>query len=587
MMIAPRWRSALLVVCAVALFLPLRLAFSQMMGSGRSAAAKRPLPEGMKAPGVRFEDLAASAGLTGVNVSGSDHQQDYIVENTGNGAAIFDYDNDGLPDVFLVSADRFDKPPGQKVTHRLYHNLGHLKFEDVTQKSGITHTDWGQGVCAGDVDNDGKIDLFVTAWGFNHLWHNQGDGTFRDETIERGLGAPKRWSTGCAFVDYDRDGHLDLVVAHYLVFDPAKVARPADPNHCSWKGFPVVCGPMGLTPDSMSLYHNDGHGHFTDVTESAGLSKARGAGLTVLTGDFNDDGWPDLYVTCDSTPSLLFVNKHDGTFEEAGVVNALAYNEDGREQSGMGASAADYDHDGFMDIVKTNFADDIPNLYRNDGGGFIDQTVRAGLAVHTQLVGWGVGFLDFDNDGWKDILIVNGHVYPDIDSRNVGQTFRQPRLLYWNRHDGQFFDISDAAGPGINVPHSSRGLAIGDLDNDGDQEIVVINMHQGPSLLKNYGDRGNSILIQALTASGRDAIGAKLTVIAGGMKQIDEVRSGGYYISQGDFRVHFGLAKATAADLTVRWPDGKQESFPNLPAHHWIVVRQGRGVVRSVALERN
>lgn len=556
-------------------------AISQMTGGGRTALPRRPLPPGIKAPAVRFEDLAAKGGLVGVNVSGSDKQQSYIVENTGTGVAIFDYDNDGLPDIFFVNGDRFDRPGGAP-THFLYHNLGGLRFEDVTQKSGITHNDWGQGVCAGDVDNDGKIDLFVTAWGHNVLWRNQGDGTFRDETAERGLAGPKRWSTGCSFLDYDRDGNLDLFVAHYLNFDPAKVAKPGDPHQCTWKGFPVVCGPMGLPPETMSLYHNDGKGRFTEVSDRAGLKGVKAAGLTVLTGDFDNDGWTDVYVAGDSTPSLHFLNKRDGSFEEVGAYTGIAYNEDGHEQSGMGASAADYDGDGLLDIVKTNFTDDIPNLYRNLGrGNFSEVTAAAGLAARTNFVSWGCGFLDFDNDGWSDILIVNGHVYPDIDKRNVGQTFHQQRLLYWNRHDKEFYDVSDDAGPGIVAGHSSRGLAVGDLDNDGDVEVVVVNMHEGPSLLKNYGDRGNSILIQALTPEGRDAIGARLSVTAGGRTQIGEVRSGGYYVSQGDFRVHFGLAGETKADLTVRWPDGKTETLRGLEAGNWITVREGGGILRT------
>ena len=576
----------LIAAAAIVIAVIAQRGLSQMTGSGKSALPKRPLPADLHAPVTRFEDLARRAGLTGVNVSGSDVQQTYIVENTGTGVAIFDYDNDGLPDLFFVNGDRFDRK-GPVPSHFLYHNLGGLRFEDVTAKSGITNDDWGQGVCAGDVDNDGNIDLFVTSWGRNVLWRNQGNGTFRDETKERGLDAPKRWSTGCAFFDYDRDGHLDLLVAHYLKFDPAKVAKPGDPGQCMWMGFPVVCGPMGLPPETMSLYHNDGHGHFTDVTESAGLGTAKAAGLSVLTGDFDNDGWPDVFVAADSTPSLYFRNMHDGTFKESGVLVGVAYNDDGHEQSGMGAAAADYDHDGWLDIVKTNFTGDIPNLYRNLGKvGFTEVTAMAGLAVHTQFVGWGCGFLDFDNDGWKDILIANGHVYPEIDKRGVGQNFKQPRLLYWNRRDGQFFDISDASGAGITTPHSSRGLAVGDLDNDGDVEVAIVNMHESPSLLKNFGERGNSLLVRLLTSSGRDAIGARLTLRSGNMTQIDEVRSGGNYISQSDFRIHFGLAAETKADLTVRWPDGATESFRDIPAGQWVTIQQARGIVRSKKFAR-
>ena len=535
---------------------------------------------------VRFEDLAAKAGLTGVIVSGSDKQQAYIIENTGTGLAILDYDNDGLPDIFFVNGDRFERS-GQAPTHYLYHNLGGLRFEDVTRKSGILHNGWGQGVCAGDADNDGYIDLFVTSWGQNTLWRNQGNGTFRDETKERGLSAPARWGTGCAFFDYDRDGHLDLMVAHYLKFDPAKVARPGEHGACTWKGFPVSCGPMGLPPETMSLYHNDGHGHFTDVTHQAGIDTAKAAGFTVLTGDFDNDGWPDVYVTGDSTPSLHFLNKRNGTFEEVGAYTGIAFNEEGHEQSGMGTSAADFDRDGFLDILKTNFTDDTPNLYRNLGNGtFSEITGPAGLAVHTNFVSWGCAFMDFDNDGWKDIFIANGHVYPDIDARGVGENFHQSRLVYWNRHDKQFFEVTPQAGPGVVAGHSSRGLAVADLDNDGSLEVVIANMQEGPSLLKNFGERGNAVLIQALTASGRDAMGARLTVTAPGGTQVDEVRSGGYFVSSGDFRVHFGLGVDTSFDLGVRWPDGKTESFRGLAANQWIAVRQGKGIVRKQKLAK-
>jgi hypothetical protein len=572
---------------AILLAATLFAAFAQMTGGGRSALPKRPLPPGLKAPVVRFEDIAAKAGLTGINVSGSDKQQMYIVENTGTGVAVFDFDSDGLPDLFFVNGDRFDDA-APRPHHHLYRNLGGLRFEDVTAKSGIEHTGWGQGVCAGDFDNDGRTDLYIGYWGQNSLYRNLGDGRFKDEAKERGVAGPtRRWSTGCAFLDYDRDGWLDLLVAHYLEFDPAKIPRPGQKGACMWKGFQVVCGPMGLPPETMTLYHNDGNGRFTDVSAKAGIASAKAAGLSVLTGDFDNDGWPDIYVTGDSTPSLHFLNKRDGTFEEVGAYTGIAYNEDGKEQSGMGASAGDYDRDGLLDIVKTNFTDDMPNLYRNLGrGNFSEVTARVGLGIHTQFVSWGVAFFDFENDGWKDILIANGHVYPDIDGRGIGQTFRQPRLLYWNRRDGEFFDVSPEAGPGIADRHSSRGLAVADLDNDGALEVVIVNMHEAPSLLRNTGEHGNALLVQALTAAGGDAIGARLSLTAGGKTQIDEVRSGGYYVSQGDLRVHFGLAGAATADLTIRWPDGKSDSYPGLPAGHIIRIQQGKGVSGKIPFSK-
>ncbi len=562
------------------LFLLPRTALSQMASSGATDQPVRPLPRGMKPPAVDFRDIGSQAGLDAVVVSG-EMDQTYVVENTGTGVAVLDYDNDGLPDIFLVQGDRL-KPESTPLTPHLYHNLGGLKFEDVTAKAGIGHLGWGQGVCAGDVDNDGHVDLFIGQWGHNVFLHNQGNGTFRDETRERGFYRPEsRWSTGCAFIDYDRDGHLDLVVANYIDFNAQETPRPRTSSGCNWKGIPVPCGPRGLKGETMTLYHNDGHGHFTDVTKQAGVETPREYyGFTVLTGDFDNDGWPDFFVTCDSTPSLYFHNKRNGTFEEMGLSSGLAFNEDGREQAGMGATAADYDGDGYLDIFKTNFSNDTNTLYRNLGDGvFADVTSKAGLAVHTQYVKWGTAFLDFDNDGWKDLFVAAGHVYPFVEKYGIGEEFKQPRQLFWNRGDGQFFDMSSTAGPGITAKHSSRGLAVADFDNDGSVEIVVVNLFEPPSLLKNFGPRGNSLLIRAMTASGRDAIGARITVTAGGRKQIDEVRSGGYHISQGDFRVHFGLGHETKADVSIRWPQGTTETVRGVDAGQWIVVHEGKGIV--------
>ena len=571
-------------IAAIVLALSLsieRRALSQMISSGVRNQPARPLPPGMKAPAVDFRDVAAEAGLSAVIVSGDDQDQSSVLESTGTGVAIFDYDNDGLPDIFLVQGDRF-KPGPVPLTPHLYHNLGGLRFEDVTEKAGIGHTGWGQGVCAGDVDNDGYVDLFITQWGHNVFLHNMGNGTFRDETRERGLDRPaSRWSTGCAFIDYDRDGWLDLVVANYVDFDAQRTPRPRERSGCNWKGIPVPCGPRGLKGETITLYRNVGHGHFTDVTKQAGIrTPPEHYGFTVLTGDFDNDGWPDIFVACDSSPSLYFHNKRNGTFEEIGFMTGVAVNEDGREQGGMGATAADYDGDGYLDIFKTNFSDDTNTLYRNLGDGtFGDVTNRAGLAGQTRYVNWGTAFVDVDNDGWKDLFVAAGHVYPFVGKYGLDEEFRQPRQLYWNRGDGQFFDMSSAAGPGISAKHSSRGIAVGDLDNDGSEEIVVVNLFEPPSLLKNFGPRGNALLIRALTASGRDAIGARITVTSGQRKQIDEVRSGGYHISQGDFRVHFGLGSINKVDVTVRWPQGAIETFKDVAANQLIVAREGQGIV--------
>ena len=552
-------------------------------GNGVATPAK-PLPPGIKPPVVRFEDIATEAGLTGVNVSGAANNKQFIVETTGTGVAIFDYDNDGLPDILFVNGGRFLES-GAPPTPLLYHNLGGLKFEDVTKKAGLTYTGWGQGVCAGDFDNDGNVDLFITGWGHNVLYHNRGDGTFQDETETRGLSSPQtRWSTGCAFVDFNRDGALDLVVVHYIEFDPAKTPHPGEKSQCQWKGLPVICGPRGLPGETISLYQNDGHGHFTDVSDRMHITTRKDYYcFTPLVADFDNDGWPDFYVACDSTASLYFHNLKGERFEEIGVQAGVAYNEEGREQAGMGTTAADFSHDGRFDIFKTNFADDTHTLYHNQGdNSFTDATIESGLAVNTRYLGWGTAAVDIDNDGWEDLILANGHVYPEVDTGHTGEKFKQGRLLYWNRGDGQFFDLSPQAGSSILDGHASRGLAIGDLDNDGDEEVVIVNMGESPSLLKNFAPpAGHSILIRLLTATNRDAIGARVTLTANGQTQIDEVRSGGSYISQNDFRLHFGLGKENLANLSIRWLDGKTESFSKVAAGQIVTIEEGKGIVRK------
>ncbi|MCU1271542.1 MAG: ASPIC/UnbV domain protein [Acidobacteriaceae bacterium] len=557
-------------------------AHAQGVATGGTAVPARPLPAGMKAPVVEYRDIAKQAGLDGVNISGSETSKQYIVETTGNGVAIFDFDNDGLPDIFLVNSGSLDKDAVQP-KHFLYHNLGGLKFEDVTDKAGIKLTGWGQGVCVGDVDNHGYPDLFITQWGQSVLYRNLGNGTFKDETKQRGLASAKpRWSTGCAFLDFNHDGFLDLVVVHYVDFDLAHTPHPGQTSQCQWKGKPVMCGPRGLPPETLSFYQNDGHGNFTDVSDQLHISGPRNYyGFTALTGDFDNDGWPDIFVACDSTASLYYHNLGGKRFEEIGVRAGLAYNEDGREQAGMGAAAADFDGDGLLDIFKTNFADDTHTMYRNQGANnFEDDTIGSGLAVNTKYLGWGTAFLDFDNDGWKDLIVANGHVYPEVDTGHTAEKYKEPRLLYWNRGDGQFFDLSSQGGSGITDVHSSRGLAVGDLDNDGSEEVLISNMGEAPSLLKNFADNGNSLLVRALT-SARDAIGARITVTAGGHKQIDEVRSGGSYISQNDLRLHFGLGSASTADISVRWLDGKVENFKSAAAGQILTIEEGKGIVRT------
>jgi enediyne biosynthesis protein E4 len=577
------------VICMIAPLLFLSRSAQAQMGvatGGGVAVPGKPLPSGMKPPVIDYRDIATEAGLTGVNTSGPERGKLYIIESTGLGVAIIDYDNDGLPDIFMVNGGRLQANKTVPAPFSLYHNLGGLKFEDVTQKAGLTHAEgWGQGVCAGDIDNDGHVDLFVTQWGQNILYHNQGDGTFRDETKERRLTTPQtRWTTGCAFVDFNRDGFLDLVVAHYVDFDLGQTPHPGEKSECRWKGLPVMCGPRGLPGETITLYENDKQGHFADVSDRLHITTAKMYyGFSPLVGDFDNDGWPDIYVACDSTASLYYHNLGGKRFEEIGVQAGVAYSDDGAEQAGMGVAAADFTHDGMLDIFKTNFADDTPTFYRNRGkDNFTDKTIESGLAVSAKYVGWGTSALDFDNDGWPDLIIADGHVYPEVDHDQAGESFKQPRLLFWNRGDGQFFNMSSVAGPGIVAPHSSRGLAVGDLDNDGQQEIVIVNMAEGLSLLKNFSPRlGNSILIRALTGTARDAIGAQITVTSGGRSQMDEVRSGGSYMSQSDFRLHFGLGTAISTDVSIRWPDGKVDNFRAVAADQIVTIQQGKGIIHK------
>jgi hypothetical protein len=535
-------------------------------------------------PIAQFVDIAAKAGLTASNVFGGVDTKKYIIETTGTGVAIFDYDNDGWPDIFLVNGTKLEKlPAGKAPTSHLYHNNHDGTFTDVTEKSGLNRSGWGQGVCVGDYDNDGWEDLYVTYYGKNVLYHNNGDGTFTGVSEKAGVaGSGKLWGTGCAFVDYDRDGKLDLMVANYVDFDLATAPAPGERASCVWKGVPVMCGPRGLPWTRNTLYHNLGSGKFEDVTTQAHIDQTTGHySFSVSTLDFNDDGWPDIYVACDSTPSILYRNNKDGTFTDVAVSLGAAFNEDGKEQAGMGSTVGDFNGDGKLDIFKTNFSDDTATLYRNNGDGtFDDVTYAAGLGLHTQYLGWGTMFLDFDNDGWPDLLLVNGHVYPEVDKQNVGSNFQEPRILYRNNGDGKFTDVSDVAGSAINTVSSSRGLAIGDLWNDGRISAVISNMSAPASLLENQLRSGNHwIAIRTVgTRSNRDGIGARITVKAGKRLLVDEVRSGSSYISNNDMRVHFGLGSATKVDSAqVRWPSGLTEQFSEMSVDSIHLLKEGSG----------
>ncbi|MGA2600502.1 MAG: CRTAC1 family protein [Bryobacteraceae bacterium] len=507
-------------------------------------------------PSPEFRDIAKEAGLTRSFPNGGDKTKEFIIETTGSGVAFIDYDNDGFPDIFIVS--------GEGGSNRMYHNDGHGHFTDVTKALGLESSGWGEGVCAGDYDNDGFTDLFVTYWGQNRLYRNIGGKRFEDVTEQAHLKQDRtRYNTGCAFFDYDRDGHLDLFVANYLKFDFATTPKPGANAYCFYRNMPVNCGPRGLPFDTNILYHNKGDGTFEDVSEKSGIAAVTGHyALSVLAEDVNDDGLPDIYVACDQTPSLLFINQGDGTFSEEAVLRGVAFDENGKALSGMGLAAADYDGDGRIDIFRTNFSDEHETLYHNRGDGeFDDVTLAAGLGHNTRFVSWGCVFFDFDNDGWNDLLVVNGHVFPEIDRLPTDIRFRDRAILYHNTGKGTFEDISETAGPGIVVRHSARGLATGDIDNDGTLEILANNQNEPPSLWKQTRRAaGHWILLQlAGTKSNRSAIGARVTVTAGGRKQVDEVRSGGSYLSQSDLRLHFGLGEAARIEsVEVRWPSGAQ-----------------------------
>ena len=558
---------------------------------------KEALPPSSDA-GVTFTNVARESGLNVKTIFGGEHTNKYLLETTGCGVAFYDYDNDGWLDIFLVNGSRLEGFPAEsEPTSHLFRNNRDGTFTDVTLKAGVAHSGWGQGVCVGDFDNDGWDDLFVTYYGKNVLYHNNGDGTFTDVSQKAGVaGKGTRWNTGCAFVDYDRDGRLDLFVANYIDLDLATAPVP-ESGPCLYKSVMVACGPPGLQGGKNILYHNNGDGSFSDVSEAAGIFRANGTyGLGVLTADFDNDGWPDIYVANDSTASALYHNKKNGTFEDIAIEAGCALSPDGKPQAGMGVAAADYDLDGNLDIVKTNFAGDTPSLYHNLGGGsFEDATFTAGLGAHTQYLGWGCGFLDFDNDGWPDILICNGHVYPEVEQLKTEAGYAQRKLLYRNLRNGHFADISLQAGSGISDPVASRGCAFGDFDNDGDIDVVVNTVNDYPQLLRCDSKQANNwIKVRTIgTKSNRSGIGVRLkcvTHVPGEAKphqQIDEVRSGGSYISQNDLRVHFGVGKAEKIDvLEVRWPSGQVDTIKDIKVNQLIFVKEGEGVVRAMRFDK-
>ncbi len=575
---------------------------------GLLAAARAALPQGVTTRNVtpqprakpsglpylaQFTDVAATAGLRFPSVYGEVDHKDYILETIGCGCAFIDYDNDGWPDLFVLSGTRVHHPPTGN-SNRLYHNNRDGTFTDVTEKAGLLSTGWSSGVCIGDYNNDGWEDIFITQWGENRLHRNNGDGTFTDVTREAGLwhGGPARWGTGCTFTDYNRDGHLDLVVSNYLVFDFEHAPVPGANTNCNFKGVPVNCGPRGLQYGRHSLYRNNGNGTFTDVSVESGIDAIHETyGLAVVAADFNDDGWPDIYIACDSTPSVLLINQHDGTFKNEAVQRGVALSEDGMEQAGMGVAVGDLFNSGRFDIFKTHFADDTNVLYRNLGkGNYDDVTSSSGIGVETRFIGWGAAAADFQNSGMEDVLFVTGNVYPEIAAKLPQYPLATPRVLFRNLGKGKFEELIDAAGPGIAAAHCSRGLALGDFDNDGDLDVLITNLNEPPSLLRNdLKGKTNWVKLKLVgVVSNRSAIGARVTAHygdAGSPKSLmHEVLSASSFLSSNESRLHFGLGASTQVDITVRWPNGLASTFSHLAANHLHTLHENGKTVSSSRL---
>jgi hypothetical protein len=549
-------------------------------------AAAAPL-SGATSSFSRFVDVAASAGLTQIIPYGNSKQATYIIEVMGGGCAFFDYDNDGWMDVLIVGGRFEDRVPEGGGT-RLYHNNRDGTFRDVTTQAGLTSSGWETGVCVGDYDNDGFEDLFLTAYGQNRLMHNNGDGTFTDVTEKAGLrNVRPRFGSGCTFVDYNRDGHLDLFVANYtdVTFETLPKPNLQMPN-CNFEGVPVNCGPSGLPFPVHSLYRNKGDGTFIDVSKESGIGSIRGSyGLTAVAFDADEDGWPDIFVACDSTPSLLLMNNRDGTFREEGLLRGVALSGEGHAMAGMGVGVGDYNLDGRLDVLRTDFLHQASSLYRNLGRGeFEDATVAAGLGAERRFITWGCGIVDLDNDGYPDILEVTGTIYPELEARYPDRyPSRSPRLVFRNLGNGRFKELGSEAGPGIAAPHTSRGCAFGDFDNDGDMDILVMNQNEPPSLLRNDAPPGNHWLKVRLegTKSNRSAIGARIIARYGARSQAQAVLSQISYLSANDPRLHFGLGAEKRASLEIFWPSGNTEKVASVDANQLVLVREGAGVIRA------
>jgi enediyne biosynthesis protein E4 len=549
------------------------------LAAGISTAAAPAPPSAPVAPEVLWKDVTAQTGITFTHHSAPEKK--YIVESMSGGVALFDYDNDGKLDIYLVDSLTVDTARETSASHSaLYRNKGDGTYESVGGKAGVEHAGWAMGVCAADLDSDGWVDLYVTAFEKNHLYRNNHDGTFTDIAAASGV-VGGGWSTGCAFGDYDRDGDLDLFISRYVKVDLDHLPEFGSAKTCEYRGIAVQCGPRGLPGEGDLLYRNDGKGKFTEVGVAAGVADPKGYfGLGAAWFDGNGDGWPDLYVANDSTPSFYYVNQKDGTFKESAFPMGVAVSEDGSEQGGMGVAIGDYLGTGRLSIFKTNFSEEYNNLYRNDGDHFTDVSFRAGVAASSlPYVGWGTAFVDYDNDGWQDILVVNGHVYPQLDKARLGASapYRQRKLLYRNKGDGTFDEVSARYGPVLMDPRVQRGMAIGDLDNDGRVDVVVNDLDGGPQVMRNeMSGTGHWLIVKlAGRAPNMSAIGAVVTLKAGALTQKRLVRSGTGYISQDDLRPHFGLGASAQADwVEVLWPDQTTTRVEKVKADQIVEIKQ-------------
>ena len=537
---------------------------------------------------VRFTDVAEQAGLTHPSIYGDSDRKRFIIETNGAGVALVDFDRDGWLDALVLSGTRLERtsrremmwPQGREPRSRVYRNRRNGTFEDVSASAGLDRVGWASSVCAGDYDNDGWVDLYITYFGQNVLYRNERGKRFADSTAGARLASTGvRWGSGCSFLDYDRDGDLDLFVANYLKYDLATAPEPGGGPNCVWKGIPVNCGPKGLPTDTNLMYRNRGDGTFEDVSEPSGIARVTGRySMTAIAADLDEDGWTDIYVASDSTAAILYRNNRDGTFTDVAVTSGAAFNDQGNPQAGMGAAIADVNGDARLDLIKTHFADDVPALYRNLGRGlFEDIAMTAGLGVQTRHVEWGVGMPDFDNDGWPDVLYVTGHVYPEVEQKLSQYPYRGPRVLFRNLGNARFADVTQQSGPGATTPHSSRGAAFGDYDNDGDVDVLVMNMNEGPTLLRNGYSGSNGWLGIRLEGRGSNPtpVGATVIVTVGDRKAARAVVSQSSYYSHDDLRLHFGLGASAEADrIDVRWPSGATQVMSRVRRNQIITIKE-------------